>query len=328
MKACVLVGGKGDYTNLQIKDVPDINKIGDEDILIQHAAIGINFDDVMYRRGDYEIPEEFGKEPILGFEGVGTVERCGSKVKGFKVGDQVGYAFCRIGAYAQQNVVDYRFCFSIPNEITAEIAAGAIRKGLTAECLLYKAFNPMKDDWILVHSVAGGVGQLLAKLAKYAGLKVIGTVCDDSKVSTGLATGADFVINRKEEDILQKVIEYTEGKGVRAVYDGIGKPVYDVSMNCLKPFGLYVSYGYAGGKLDPVDVFRLREKNLFFTTPTLEMYKANRHELIISSSNVLDLIRKGILLPNISRYGLNGIPQAHADLESGKTMGSLVVNIY
>ena len=91
---------------------------------------------------------------------------------------------------------------------------------------------------------------------------------------------------------------------------------------------MYISYGYSGGKLDPIDIFRIREKNLFFTAPTLEMYKANRHELIISSSSVLDLIRKGVLLPNISRYGLDGIPQAHADLESGKTMGSLVVNIY
>lgn len=328
MKACVLAGGVGEYTNLKVQDVPEPKNIGDTDVLIQHSAIGINFDDVMYRRGDYEIPEEFGKNPILGFEAVGNITRIGSKVRGFQIGDQVGYAFCRLGAYAQQNVVDHRYIFNIPNEITSEIAAGVLRKGLTAYYLLFKTFNPMKEDWILIHSIAGGVGHLLAKWAKYAGLHVIGTVCDENKVSSALATGADFVINRKDEDILKKIIEYTEGKGVKAVYDGIGKPVFDASIDSLKPFGIYISYGYAGGKLDAIDVLKIREKNLFFTSTTLEMYMANRYELLISSATVLDMIKKGILMPNISRYGLDGIPQAHADLESGKTMGSLVVNVY
>lgn len=327
MKACVLTE-IGDYTKLQVKDVPDYNKIGEEDILIHHTAIGINFDDIMYRRGDYQIPEEFGKNPILGFEAVGDVVRVGSKVKSFKAGDQVGYAFCRLGAYAQQNVVDYRYCFMVPKEITSEMAAGALRKGLTAYYLIYKVCYPHKDDWILIHSVAGGVGHLLAKLAKYAGLKVIGTVCDDTKSSTALATGADFVINRAEEDLVKKVREYTEGNGVKVVFDGIGKPIFDKSLECLQDFGMYISYGYSGGKLDPIDIFRLREKNLFLSTPTLEMYNGSRNELILSSASVLELIKKGVLNPNISRYGLEGIPQAQADLESGKTMGSLVVNVY
>ena len=328
MKACVLAGGVGEYTNLKVQDVTDPKNVGETEVLIQHSAIGINFDDVMYRRGDYAIPDEFGKNPILGFEAVGNITRIGSKVRGFQIGDQVGYAFCRLGAYAQQNVVDYRYIFKVPNEITAEMAAGTLRKGLTAEYLLFKTFNPMKEDWVLIHSIAGGVGHLLSKWAKYAGLHVIGTVCDDSKISTALATGADFVINRKEEDVLKKVSEYTEGKGVKAVYDGIGKPMFEVSMNVLKPFGVYISYGFAGGKLEPVDVIRLREKSLFFTAPTLELYMANRYELLLSAKELLDMIRKGIIMPNISRYGLDGIPQAHADLESGKTMGSLVVNVY
>ena len=327
MKACVL-SEVGDYTKLQVKDVPDITKIGDDEILIQHSAIGVNFDDVMYRRGDYVLPEEYGKNPILGFEGVGNIEMLGKNVKGFKVGDQVGYAFCTLGAYAQKNAVDYRYCFSIPNEITPEIAAASLRKGLTAYYLIYKTCYPHKGDFVLIHSVAGGVGHLLAKLAKYAGLKVIGTVCDESKVSMALATGADFVINRAEEDFLKKTIEITEGKGVKVVYDGVGKALFDKSLDCLQTFGIYVSYGYASGKLDPIDVFRLRERNLFFTTPTLEIYNSNRNELILSSASLLDLVKKGVMIPSILRYGIDGIPQAHADLESGKTMGSLVVNVY
>ena len=328
MKACVLQGGQGPYTNLKLEEIKEPNNIGDDDVLIQHTAIGINFDDIMYRRGDYPIPEELSDNPVLGFEGVGEVIRKGANVRCFNIGEQVGYAFCRLGGYAQQNLVDYRYCFPVPTEIASEYAAGVLRKGLTAEYLLFKVLPPSKGDWIFIHSVAGGVGHILSKWAKFSGLKVIGSVGDESKVSTALATGADYVINRKEEDILKKVLEYTEGKGVSYVYDGIGKPVFEASMNILKPFGKYISYGYAGGKLEPLDVMRLREKSLFFTAPLLEMYKANRNELILSAASVIEMIKKGVIMPNIQRYGIEGIPQAHADMESGKTMGSLVVNVY
>jgi len=327
MRACVLVGGVGDSTKLKIQEVQDFNNIGETDVLIQHSSVGINFDDIMYRRGDYIIPEEFGKTPILGFEAVGKILRIGSKVNGFKVGDRVGYAFCRLGAYAEQNLVDYRYIFHIPDDITSTTAAGVLRKGLTAEYLLFKTFKAQKDDCIMIHSVAGGVGHLLAKWAKYSGLHVIGTVRDDSKVSIALSSGIDYVINREKDDILKKVTEYTNGKGVRAVYDGIGKPVFEASLNSIKPFGFYISYGYSGGKLDAVDVFRLREKSLFFSAPVLELYMANRYELILSAANVFEALSKGIIMPNISKYGLEGIPQAHTDLESGNTTGSLVVNV-
>lgn len=326
MKACVLDGEVGDYTKLKMQEVSEPINIGDTDVLIQHSSIGINFDDVMYRRGDYVIPKEFGKKPILGFEAVGEVIHVGKEVKSFKVGNRIGYAFCRLGAYAEQNVVDYRYVFNIPDNIKSETAAGILRKGLTAEYLLFKAVTVMKDDWILIHSVASGVGHLLAKWAKSLGLHVIGTVCNDSKFSVAMALGIDCVINREKENILQKVLEYTKGKGVKVVYDGIGKSVFKASMDVLKPFGIYVSYGYAGGKLEPVDVFALREKNLFFTAPTLELYMANRYELILSTANLFDALSKGIISPNISQYNLDGIPQAHADLESGNTVGSLVAN--
>ncbi len=326
MKACVL-NGIGDYTKLEIQDVDDPVDIGENDVLIKHSSIGINFDDIMYRRGEYAIPEEFGKTPILGFEAVGEILRVGSKVNGFKAGNKVGYAFCRLGAYAEQNVVDYRYIFKVPENISATTAASVLRKGLTAEYLLFKTFKAQKDDWILIHSVAGGVGHILAKWAKYLGLRVIGTVCNDSKISIALSSGIDFVINREKEDIVEKVSKYTNGKGVRAVYDGIGKTVFDASVNSLKPFGIYISYGYSGGKLDPLDVFKLREKSLFFTAPILELYMANRYELILSAANVFDALTKGIITPNISKYSIEGIPQAHADLESGNTTGSLVINV-
>ena len=328
MKACVLEGGVGEYNKLKLKDLPEPNEVGADDVLIQQNALGICFDDVMYRRGDYALPDGLGAEPILGFEGVGTVLRKGENVKSFDVGDQVGYGFAPFGSYAQQRVINYNYLVSIPTDITPEFAAGTLRRGLLVDSMLFKTFNAVKGDWILVHSVAGGVGHLLAKWAKFAGLRVIGTVCDDSKISTALATGCDYVIDRSTEDMPKKVLEYTEGYGVKALYDGVGKPVFEQSLQCLKVFGLYVSYGYAGGKLDPIDVMKLRERSLFFTTPVLELYKKNRYELLCSAASVIDMLKKGVIIPNISRYAMDGIPQAHADLESGKTMGSIVVNVY
>ena len=325
MRACIL-NGVGDHTHLQVVQMKEPVDIGPEDVLIQQTALGINFDDVMYRRGEYPIPESYGKTPIIGFEAAGTVLRKGEKVKGFNVGDQVAYGFCPLGAYAEQRVIDYRFLLSVPQEFTPETVAGVLRKGLTAEYLLFHTFAPRKGNWILIHSVAGGVGHIMAKWAKFAGLNVIGTVCDDSKLSIALATGCDFVINRATEDIVAKVAEYTNEVGVHAVFDGIGKPVFEKSLKSLKPGGLYVSYGYAGGKLDPIDVMELRKRCLFFTAPVLELYKRNRFELIYSASAVFDMLRKGVIAPNISRYGMDGIQQAHADLESGKTTGSIVIN--
>jgi NADPH:quinone reductase len=330
MKVCTLseIGG---YENFSIKTTKEPSDIGENEILLKHSAIGINFDDIMYRKGIFQIPKEIrekSKEIILGFEGAGIVQKVGSNVKGIAIGDQVGYGFCPFGAYAQYRVIDYRYTIAIPEEISLDIAAATLRKGMTAEYLLYKAFRPIKGDWIMIHSIAGGVGHLLAKWAKFIGLKIIGTVGDESKISFALATGCDFVINRKSEKISDKVREYTNGMGVKGVFDGIGKAVFEESIASLSPFGVYISYGYAGGLLDAIDPMKLREKNLFFTAPTLEMYKHNRYELIFSSSEMIETLKKGIIHPSIARYAMEGIPQAHADMESGKSSGSIVINVY
>ena len=327
MKACVLKK-TGDAENLIIDDIPEPSNVGENELLISHYALGVNYDDVLYRNGTYEIPDNFKKPYILGFEGVGEVIRKGNNIKSFNIGDKVGYAFSPLGAYTQKRVIDYRYVFSVPKEIPNDILAGSLRKGLLVESLLFKVVSLSVDDTILVHSVAGGVGHLLVKWAKSLGLKVIGTIGDVDKMSIALASGCDLVINRDKDDIYDKVAEFTDRKGVKVVYDGIGKPVFEVSRYCLKPFGVYVSYGYSGGKPDPVDIFRLRENCLFFTAPVLEMYKGNRYELLCSVSVLMDQLKKGIITPQITRYGIEGIRQAHIDLESKKTIGSLIVNIY
>lgn len=324
MKAVILSGGIGEPSNFSLEDVPNIEKIGDNEVLIRHSAIGINYDDIMYRKGIFPLPEDIGKKPILGFEAVGEVINKGKNVKSFEIGTRVGYAFSPFGAYAEERVIDYRYIFTIKNNLSSDVLAGCLRKGLTAEYLLFKVASLRKNDTILIHSAAGGVGHLMVKLAKYCGLKVIGTVGCQEKRTMALATGCDMVIDRSSEDIFDKVAEFTEYQGVKAVFDGIGKPVFDVSRHCLRPYGIYVSYGYSGGMLEPLDIFTLRENSLFFTAPTLDNYCANRYELLFSIDHIMKLINDGILLPNVKKYTFDTIPQAHIDLETQKTNGSLV----
>ena len=327
MKACILDGGVGDYTNLKITDIEEPQQISANDIVIRHNAIGINFDDIMYRSGKYKIPKEIGEKPILGFEGVGEIIRKGDNVKSFKIGDMVGYACSPFGAYAEKRVIDYRYIFGVPNDIPYDILAGSMRKGLTAEYLLFKTANLRQNDTILIHSIAGGVGNILAKWAKSLGLKVIGTIGSSDKMSIAMSTMCDLLINRSKDDIFDKVGEFTDYKGVKVVYDGIGKPVFDVSKHCLSPFGLYVSYGYAGGIIDPIDLLSLQENSLFFTAPRIENYKSNRYELLCTISSVFKALQKGTITPNLTKYTFNDIPQAHADLETKKTIGSIVVKL-
>lgn len=328
MKVCVLNNPNSDNKNLSIELVDEPEAVGENDLLIKHSSIGINYDDIMYKNGLYNIPEELGEKPILGFEGVGEVIRKGNNVKSFAIGDKIGYGFCNFGAYSETRVIDYRYCFAIPNDLSTDIVCGSLRKGLTAEYLLFKTANLRKNDTILIHSIAGGVGNIMVKWAKALGLKVIGTVGSDDKMSIAMNTGCDIVINRARDDIFDKVAEFTNYQGVKVVYDGIGKSVFDVSKHCLSPFGLYVSYGYSSGKIPPLDIISLQENSLFFTAPRLENYKSNRYELLCSVSTIFEQLRKQTITPNITKYTFENIPQAHNDLESKTTTGSLIVNVY
>jgi NADPH2:quinone reductase len=329
MKACILKE-TGDVSNFSITETKDPIEIGETEVLIKHTAISINFDDIMYRKGLYKINTADNKlnNFILGLDGVGIIQKKGEKVKGFTAGQQVGYGFCNFGSYVGSRVIDYRYLIDIPQDIPSDIACACMRRGLTAEYLLFKCTRLNKDDWILIHSIAGGLGTILAKWAKFSGLKVIGTIGDESKLSIALSTGCDFVINRKTEKLYDKVKEYTNGEGVRALFDGIGQSVFEDSMSVIKPFGVYVSLGYASGMIDNVNIMQLRKKSLFFTAPTLDLYKSSRYELILSGAQDISMIKRGVISPNITRYGIDGIPQAHNDLESGKTTGSIVITMF
>lgn len=328
MKVCTL-SDFGDISKFKILNVKEPNMVGPTEVIIRYNSIAINFDDVMYRRGKYPIQKSFlQKDLVLGFEGVGVIEKKGEKVQGFKVGDTVAHAIAPFGTYSHYRVIDYRYLIHVPSDINHEIVSGVLRKALIVENMLFKIHKPKVGEWILVHSAAGGVGHILTKWARSAGLNVIGTVSSDTKISTALAMGCNVVIDRSKEKISQKVLECTDNVGVSAVYDGIGQPVFEESMISLKPLGMYISYGYAGGLMDKINVLDLRSRSASFVTPVIDICESNRYEYIFSTSAIFEVIRKGIIMPQLSRYAFDAIPQAHLDLESSKTTGSLVVNSF
>jgi len=315
----------GDSKVIKFKEIDDPSKFKKDDVLIKQTAIGINFFDICFRRGQYKINE---MPAIIGAEACGIVEAVGSNVKEFKVGDRVAYCTGAIGSYCEKRVIDKRFLIYIPQDISDTIAVASLKKGMMAHTLLNRVFRAKLVKSILVHSAAGGVGQFLCQFAKSMGIDVIGTVGSSNKVDSALRNGCRAVIDRsKDENFSKELSKLTDGVGVGVVYDGIGKSTIVNSLSCLWPMGLCVSYGESSGAADNLNLNYLVANSLFITRPTLALYKSSRVELVVGASEVFDGISKGILKPTYTEYAFKDIAQAHKDLESGKTIGSLVVKI-
>lgn len=311
----------GKPEHLKLENVED-PKPGVGEVLIKHSAIGINFFDVHFRRGDYKLKSN---PAVLGLEGCGYIEAIGEGVKDYKVGDRVAYATGGIGAYAEKRVINQKFLIVPPQNINDVQVAGSLLKGLWAHALLYRVYLAPKAKKILVHAAAGGVGQFLCNWAKHLDLEVIGTVGSDAKIPVAKAAGCDHVINYVKEDFLKKVDEITGGGGVGVVYDGVGKDTILKSIDCLWPMGMCVSYGEASGPTPAIDLNSLLLNSLYITRPTLALYKANRIELTLSADEVFGGISKGFLRPNITSFNFNDLAKAHHKLENRETTGSLVL---
>lgn len=322
MQAIILnkTGGVG---NLKIQKVED-PKITKNDVLIKNTHIGVNFFDVAFRNGIYTLPQ---LPATLGLEGAGIIERVGSNVVDFKVGDRVAYATAGLGAYATKRAVNHKNIVAIPNSITDEQAAATLHKGLMAHALLHRVYIATRAKRVLITSAAGGVGHILCQWAKHLKLEVIGCVGMDSKLNFARSLGCDHVINYKKQDITDEVGKITNHKGVGIVYDSVGKETLDKTISCLWPMGICISYGESSGKYENFDLNRLVSNSLYLTRPTMALYKSNRIELALSASEVFSAIEKGIIKPTITTYGFADVKKAHNDLESGKTMGSLVLKI-
>jgi len=309
----------------EVLDVEEITlrKPVKDEVLIEHAAIGLNYIDTYHRSGLYPLMMPSG----LGMEASGVIKEIGPDVSNFSVGDRIAYAAVPLGAYSSHRIYKTKNLVKVPKEIDLNIAAAIMTKGLTTYYLLQKTYPVSSDETILFHAAAGGVGQIFCQWAKSLGCKIIGTVGNEEKVEIAKKNGCDEIINYNKEDFAKKVMEITDGKGVPVVYDGVGKSTFKKSLECLSIRGMMVSFGNASGALDPINVTKvLQPKGLFFVRPSMGQYLGTREELNEAAKVLFEKINSGkVNIEIFKKYKLENIKQAHIDLENRKITGPAVI---
>nr|XP_016511021.1 PREDICTED: quinone oxidoreductase-like [Nicotiana tabacum] len=295
----------------------------DGEIKVKNKAIGLNFIDVYFRKGVYKA----AALPFTpGMEAVGVVTAVGPGLTGRKVGDIVAYAGNPMGAYAEEQILPANKVVPVPPSIEPTVAASVLLKGMTAQFLLRRCFKVEHGHTVLVHAAAGGVGSLLCQWANALGATVIGTVSTKEKAAQAKDDGCHHVIIYKEEDFVTCVNEITSGQGVDVVYDSVGKDTFQGSLDCLKTRGYMLSFGQSSGSPDPVPLSALAVKSLFLTRPSMMHYTITRDELLETAGEVFANAASGVLRVRVNHtYPLSQAAQAHADLESRKTSGSVVL---
>ncbi|WP_275782598.1 quinone oxidoreductase family protein [Pararhizobium gei] len=311
---------------------PDVLKIegitltppGPGEVQIRQVAVGVNFIDVYFRTGLYKSAN--GLPFIPGKEGAGVVTAVGDGVSSFAVGDRVAYASSD-GAYSSERNIEVSQLVKVPDDITLETAAAMMLKGMTAQYLLNQTFKVGPETTLLFHAAAGGVGLIAGQWAKALGATVIGTAGSQEKIDLALAHGYDHVINYSTENFVTRVKEITHGKGVDVVYDSVGKDTFPASLDCIKPRGLWVSFGNSSGPVEGVNIGILAQKgSLFATRPTLFSYVSTRTALEACANSLFAVVQSNKVRININQtYALADASQAHRDLEGRKTSGTTLL---
>lgn len=304
-------------------DKIDVSQPTGTQVQIRFKAIGLNFIDCYQRTGLYPLPD---LPTPLGMEGAGVIEAIGSDVAELKVGDRVCIG-AALGCYSELGNFDQSIVIPLPDEIEFETAAAMMLKGMTAHYLLRRIYKVSSEDTILFHAAAGGVGSIATQWAKSLGANVIGTVGSQEKAELAKAQGCDHPILYREENFTDRVRELTNGEGVPVVYDSIGAQTFEGSLDCLRPFGMMVTYGNATGPVPEFSPALLAQKgSLFITRPVLMHYVAKREDLLWAANDLFDVVKSGAVKININqRYDLKDTEQAHRDLEGRKTTGSTIL---
>jgi len=314
--------GGADALKWEAVDVPSP---GPGQAKIRQHFVGLNFIDVYHRTGLYKQPQ---LPFVLGTEGAGEVLEVGSGVTDIKPGDRVAYASV-IGAYAEERLISAERLVPLPDSIDYKTAAAMMLQGMTVQYLLRRTFEVKQGTVMLLHAAAGGIGLIASQWAKHLGATIIGTVGSEDKAALAKANGCTHVINYKTENFVERVKEITGGKGCEVVYDGVGKDTFPGSLDCLKPRGLWVSFGNASGPVPPFEMAILAAKgSLFATRPTLNTYVATREELLATAQDLFDVVANGhVKIPINQTYPLSKVADAHRDLEARKTVGSTVFEV-
>ena len=304
------------------KKIISLEPPASDEVQVRHQAVGLNFIDVYHRSGLYPVQ----MPATLGLEASGIVEAVGKDVSGFKEGDRIAYGTGPLGAYASARNIPAAKVSKLPDFIDLKTAAGMMLKGLTAHYLLHSTYPVSANDTVLFHAAAGGVGLIAGQWLKQIGATVIGTVGSEEKAQLAKTAGYDHVILYNQEDIAKKVEDMTEGQGVNVVYDSVGEATFQASLKCLKPRGLFVTFGNASGPVPDIAPLTLALKgSLFMTRPTLAHYTQTSAELQQRSQDLFDAIQNGINIKIQQEYPLDQASQAHQNLEARLTTGSTIL---
>jgi NADPH2:quinone reductase len=305
-----------------------VGEPGAGEIRIRHHAVGLNFIDVYQRSGLYQMPMPLQ----LGMEAAGVVEAVGAGVTHLKVGDRAAYASQPPGSYCDLRVMPAKCVCKLPDVISFETGAAMMLKGLTAQYLLKRTLPQgglQAGDFVLFHAAAGGVGLIACQWARALGLQLIGTAGSDAKCALAKEHGAAFVINYASEDFLARVKEITGGKGVKVVYDSVGKDTWDKSLDCLAPFGLMASFGNASGPVAPFSPGILGPKgSIYVTRQTLFSHITTRETTQAMADDLFEVVSSGKVHIRIDqRFKLEDVQQAHIALEARKTTGCTILTL-
>lgn len=323
MVAAVRVHKVGGPEVLTYEDVP-VAEPGPGQVKVRNHACGVNFIDTYFRMGMY--PSPVGLPFVSGNEGAGEVIAVGPGVTEVKVGDRVGYV-SGLGAYAAERLLPADRAVKLPDNISYEQAAAMMLKGLTVQYLVRQTYKVQKGDNVLIQAAAGGIGLIACQWANHLGANVIGTVGSKDKAELARKHGAHHTILYRNEDFPAKVKEITGGKMCAVVYDGVGKDTFPASLDCLKPLGMFVSFGSASGQIEAFNINILQTKgSLFATRPTLNTYAAKREDLLKMASELFQVVSSGaVKIPVNQKYPLKDAQKAHRDLEGRATTGSTIL---
>ncbi|MCF8209818.1 MAG: quinone oxidoreductase [Rhodoferax sp.] len=327
MSRAIRIDQHGGPEELKLVQV-QVGEPGPGEIRIRHHAVGLNFIDIYQRSGLYPM-----SLPVqLGMEAAGVIEAVGEGVTHLQVGDRAAYASQPPGSYCELRVMPAKCVCKLPDVIGFETGAAMMLKGLTAQYLLKRTLpqgglNP--GDFVLFHAAAGGVGLIACQWARALGLRLIGTAGSDAKCALALDHGAEFAINYSSDDFLARVKEITAGKGVKVVYDSVGKDTWDKSLDCLAPFGLMASFGNASGPVAPFSPGILGPKgSIYVTRQTLFTHIATRESTQAMADELFEVVGSGKVKIRIDqRYALENVQQAHRDLEARQTTGCSVLTL-
>lgn len=302
-------------------EVPDLEP-GDGDVVVETAAAGVNFIDTYHRSGLYPMPLPF----TPGMEGAGRVGAVGAACRTFAVGDTVAWSGVG-GSYAEQVRVPEARAVAVPPGVDPQLAAAAMLQGLTAHYLVTDTFPLRAGQRCVVHAAAGGVGLVLVQLAHHLGAEVVATVGSAGKVDLARQAGADHVVVTADGDFADAIEAIVGRRAIDVVYDGVGKAVFERSLDLLRPRGMMVTFGNASGPVDPVTPLRLMQGgSLFLTRPNLADYTATRDELDRRCTDLFRWIADGVVRVTVGgRFPLRDAAGAHRALESRSTVGKLLL---